>query len=99
MENINISLKSNKIIIEIPVKSIIDECKNTDWLVSHAVAPIKKDKETKDALANYIIDALDEPSIDLGEGYVTPIENMIMDVIQEAYADAEDFFDINENED
>jgi hypothetical protein len=38
-----------------------------------------------------LLSSLDNPSIDLGDGYVTPIENMIMDIVQEASIDAMEF--------
>ena len=101
MENVKSTYKAGKITIVIPVSSIIKECSNEDWLASHAIQPIKKGKESKEQLAEYIANALDEPSVDLGVGYVTPIENMIMDIISEAACDGEDFFvdEFDEDED
>lgn len=91
MENIKVSNKRGKLVIEIPIKSIIKECENEDWNSSHTISKVKKGKENKTLFSEFLLSSLDNPSVDLGDGYVTPIENMIMDIVQEASIDAMEF--------
>lgn len=87
MENVIIQSNKSHIIIRIPIKSIIIECKNEDWNESHNIAPIKD----KEAMVDYVKIALEEASVDLGNGQVTPVAIMIMDIIQQAYDESLDF--------
>ena len=41
--------------------------------------------------AEYLVERLNEPTVDTGNGYVTPIGYMLMDALQEAYEDGEEF--------
>ena len=102
MKNVKVSLKAGKtpkIIIEIPVISIVNECANPDWEATHAIAPIKRSKKSKEEFAKYLVEYIDSPTIETSEGDISPLEQMIMDIVQEAYSSAEDFFKLDEDED
>lgn len=89
MDNISIKLTKKDIIIRVRIQDIVTECKNGEWTESKSIGPIKD----RDAMAEWLKTELDEPSVDVGNGYVSPVANMIMDVLSEGFSNAADFFE------
>jgi len=87
METIKSSIKNNLITIEISPEWLLQESKNKYWRSTHAIGEINDEFDA----AEYVVDKLNEPTIDTGNGDVSPIAYMLMDVLQTAYENGEDF--------
>lgn len=75
MENLIVKSTKKDIIIRIRISDIIKECKSNEWLEVLNVAPIAD----KEEMLEYLLTELSEASVDVGNGYVSPVAYMIMD--------------------
>lgn len=89
---IKVKIENNELTIKISTDWLVQECANSDWQESHSTANLNNEFDAIEWLEKKLL----EPCIDLGNGYVTPVENMIMDLLQKAIEDGEYFFDENE---
>tara|TARA_R110000737_G_scaffold104936_1_gene138035 strand:- start:201 stop:503 length:303 start_codon:yes stop_codon:yes gene_type:complete len=93
---IKTSIKNNKLTIEINPEWLEQESKNNDWNTTHEVGRVIRPFDA----AEYLSEKLNEPTVDTGNGDVTPIAYMLMDALQQAYDDGEDFIEeFEEDED
>lgn len=89
MKNLSIKRTNRDLIIRVRISDIVKECKNGEWLESKNIAKIKDRYQ----MADFLETELQEPSVDVGNGYVTPVANMVMDILAEAHSNGEDFFE------
>tara|TARA_R110000772_G_scaffold49158_2_gene113217 strand:- start:194 stop:526 length:333 start_codon:yes stop_codon:yes gene_type:complete len=94
MYKIKTSIKNNKLTIEIDPEWLEQESKNTDWDTTHEVGRVIRPFDA----AEYLAKKLNEPTVDTGNGDVTPIAYMLMDALQQAYEDGEEFIEEFEDE-
>lgn len=87
MFKIKTSIKNNKLTIEIDPEWLEQESKNRDWSSTHEIGEVIRPFDA----AEYLVEKLNEPTVDTGNGDVTPIAYMLMDALQEAYANGEEF--------
>tara|TARA_R110000782_G_scaffold259842_1_gene350653 strand:+ start:115 stop:390 length:276 start_codon:yes stop_codon:yes gene_type:complete len=89
---INVSIENNELTIKIKPEWF--ESKNKDWGSEHDFGIVNNIYSA----CEFLEESLKEPSVDLGEGYVTPVENMLMDCIQVAFEDGEEWVGESEDE-
>ena len=89
MYKIKTSIKNNKLTIEIDPEWLEQESKNSDWNTTHEVGRVTRPFDA----AEYLAEKLNEPTIDTGNGDVTPVAYMLMDALQQAYEDGEEFIE------
>jgi hypothetical protein len=89
MYKIKTSIKNNKLTIEIDPEWLEQESKNSDWDTTHEVGRVIRPFDA----AEYLVKKLNEPTVDTGNGDVSPIAYMLMDALQQAYEDGEEFIE------
>jgi hypothetical protein len=89
MYKIKISTKNNLLTIEIDPEWLEQESKNSDWNTTHQVGRVTRPFDA----AEYLAEKLNEPTVDTGNGDVTPVAYMLMDALQQAYEDGEEFIE------
>ena len=87
--NISAKFENGLLTIQIP-ETWLSELKNTNWFDSHYVGEIND----ADAAANYLSKAVVKKSIDIGNGAeASPVELMLVDLLQIATWNDEKFID------
>lgn len=89
MKNVKVYKNDGMISIEIPVDYIMEKSKNEEWLYSYNIQPVKDDTD----MIKYIIEKLKEKYNDVTDCEITRVDKLLIEILQEAYYNGEDFLE------